>query len=168
MHWFGVVKLTETLDTKFEGKMCPRPDTTFNPTSMEYAGNVTWEEILTWPEPAMVMPQFRQWIINTLEPGTKPQFWTDNNGHDMKWLSIYMDEYSDGTIMGHSSRNISDRHKGLVEASQFCGKQLPKAIRRSFESLQITPHDHTPVNDATGKAEVLLALRQFGLQIQVH
>ncbi len=167
MHWFGVVKLTESLQTTFEGKVCPRKDTTFDPVAMQYAGGLTWDEISSWPKPELVMPNFTQWLHDTLEPGTTPLFWTDNNGHDMKWLSLYMDEFGDDKILGHTSRNLNDRYRGFKEGMIAAGKKVPKRFS-SLEKLATTKHDHTPVNDTLGMAEAMLALREIGFPVEVH
>lgn len=168
MHWFGAVKLTEKLDITFEGRMKPRKGTFYDRESMKYNGNVTWEEMNRWQEPSVVIPQFVTWILNTLEPGTEPLLWIDNNGHDKKWLDLYMDWYGDDKLLTHTSRNINDRYRGFKEGYKAAsGQDVPKRFR-SLNNLAVTPHDHTPVNDATGKAEALLALREIGFQIAVH
>lgn len=167
LFWFGAVALTEDLSLTFEGRMRP-----IHGTYLEDAQAVsgkTREEVLTWPDPQLVMPRFAAWILTHTQPGTTPQVWSDNNGFDLKWLNLYLDRFSDHpNLLGHSSRNLSDRHKGLVEGARFAGNPLPKRIRRSFKGLRITPHDHNPVNDALGNAEAMLALREFGLRVAVH
>lgn len=168
MHWFGAVKLTEALDITFEGRMCPREETIYDAEAMQYAGGVTWSEIQRWPKPQIAIPQFVTWILQTLEPGTEPLLWIDNNGHDKKWLDLYMDWFGDDRLLTHTSRNINDLHRGLRQGYQFAtGHDVPERFR-SLGSLSVTPHDHNPTNDARGKAEALLALREIGLQIEVH
>ena len=168
MHWLGVVKLTRNLNEAFEGKMRPRPGTTFDPVSMKYAGNVTWDELLTWPDPALVIPKFGDWIKSTLEPGTRALFWADNNGHDKKWLDLYMDQYGSSHLTGHTSRNINDLFRGFKEGLAAAGKPLPKRYR-GLKSLADTPHDHTPVNDSKGLCEALIKLHDdVGFPIVIH
>ena len=168
MHWFGVVKLERGLATTFEGKMRPRPGTTYDAEAMKYAGGVTWPELLTWPDPAFVMPQFCDWITRTLEPGTKASFITDNNGHDIKWLRYYTDLYGDSDLLGHTSCNINDRFQGFKAGCESVGKPLP-LMYSSLEKLGKTPHDHTPVNDARRIAEAVIMLHDnIGFKIDIH
>lgn len=166
-HWFGVVKLTRNLDTFFEGKMRPRPGTTFDDESMKHNGDVSWAELLTWPDPAAVMPAFGLWIKDTLEPGTMPLLWADNNGHDKKWLDIYADQFGEGQV-NYTSRNINDRFRGFKEGLEAADKPIPK-LYRSLHDLRVTPHNHTPVDDATGLAEALIKLHDdVGFPIIIH
>lgn len=168
MHWLGAVKLTERLDVTFEGRMCPRDCTTYDPEALAHAGNVTWEKISRWQRPEVVIPQFVTWILETLEPGTEPLLWIDNNGHDKKWLDVYMDWYGDDRLLTHTSRNINDRFRGFRNGYEVAsGEDVPPKFR-SLAELATTPHDHTPVNDARNKAEALLALREIGFEIEVH
>tara|TARA_B100000508_G_scaffold135561_1_gene127519 strand:+ start:295 stop:870 length:576 start_codon:yes stop_codon:yes gene_type:complete len=168
MHWLGVVKLTRDLNTTFEGKMRPRPGTSFHPEAMTHAGNVTWEEILSWPDPAQVMPQFGVWLRSTLEPGTIPLFWADNNGHDKKWLDIYMSQFGEESLTGHTSRNIMDIFRGFKMGRKAAGKPLPRKFQH-LKRLADTPHDHTPVNDSKGLCEALIKLHDnVGFPINIH
>jgi hypothetical protein len=167
MFWFGAVVLTEGLDETFEGRMHPIHDTYL--AAAQAVSGQSREEVLTWPAPELVMPAFAEWILDHTRPGTTPQVWSDNNGYDLKWLNLYLDRFTEhSNLLGHSSRNLSDRHKGLVEGTRFAGTPLPKRLRKSFKGLRVTPHDHNPVNDALGNAEALLALRAFGLNVSVH
>ena len=168
MHWLGVVKLERGLKTTFEGKMRPRPGTTYDAEAMKHAGGVTWAEILTWNDPALVIVDFCAWIRQTLEPDTKALFWVDNNGHDMKWLRYYTDLYGDSDLLGHTSRNINDRFRGFKEGRSSVGQPLPRQYS-SFGDIGETPHNHTPVNDSTRMAEALIILHDsVGFQIDIH
>jgi len=171
MHWFAVMKLTEELDTFFEGKMCPRPETTYVPRSMQYAGT-NWEEIQSWPKPELVMPTFATWLIRNTELGTVPQFWADNNGHDIKWMNWYMDLYADDpeaaeALMGHSSRNVNDWYRSFVKGCATAGKPLPPLYQKR-QNLAVTKHNHTPVADVRAVCESMLAVRKMGLHVPVH
>jgi hypothetical protein len=168
MHWLGVVKLERGLQTKFEGRMRPRTGTTYEAEAMKYNGGVTWAEMLTWDEPSIVIPAFCAWIRATLEPGTKALFWSDNNGHDIKWLRFYMDLFGEGDLMGHTSRNINGLFRGFKDGRASVDQPLPPELS-SFEKIGHTPHDHTPVNDATRMAEALIILHDtVGFQIDIH
>lgn len=167
LFWFGAVVLTEALDATFEGRMRPIHDTYLEP-ALAVSGKRR-NEILTWPAPELVMLRFAQWVRTHTRPGTTPQVWSDNNGYDLKWLNLYLDRFSQySDLLGHSSRNLSGRHQGLVEGARFAGRPLPRRLQKSFKGLRITPHDHNPVNDALGNAEALLALRAYGLNVAVH
>ena len=167
MFWFGAAVLTENLTETFEGRMCPVYDT-YSPSALAVSGK-SREEVLTWEHPSVVMPRFVLWVEKHLRPGTTPQAWSDNNGYDMQWLNYNLAKYtSRPQLFGHSSRNMSDRHKGLMEGRAAAGLSDPKRLKRSFKHLRKTVHDHNPKNDAVGNAEALLALKKYGLKIQVH
>jgi len=167
MFWFGAVVLTEDLSETFEGRMCPVYDT-YCPTALAVSGK-SREEILNWDHPSIVMPQFVLWVEEHLRPHTKPQTWSDNNGYDMTWLNYYLAKYTSRPLLfGHSSRNISDRHKGLMEGREMAGIKDSPQLKRSFEHLRKTVHDHNPKNDAVGNAEALLTLKLYGLKVQVQ
>lgn len=165
LFWFGLVRLDESPETSFEGRMSPITEE-WDEKALAVSGK-TREEILTWPDPAIVMPDLVAWVEEHTYPGTISHLWSDNNGYDVRWFLNYLDRFAGQNPFGHSSRNIGDRHRGIAEGAAYAGKPLPKKIRRSFKSLRKTVHDHNPVNDAIGNAEALLALRQFGLQIDV-
>ncbi len=167
MFWFGAVVLTEDLTETFEGRLCPIFDTYV--TGAQEVSGKSRNEVLTWPKTEIVMPKFVSWVEERTRPGTKPQVWSDNNSYDLKWLNNYVDQFTSATdLFGHSSRNISDRHKGLMEGRAAVGLKDSKRLKRSFKHLRKTVHDHNPVNDAIGNAEALLALRSYGLKIQVQ
>lgn len=171
MHWFAVMKLTEKLDTFFEGKMCPRPNTTYNQKNMDYGG-ATWNEIQSWPKPELVMSTFAIWLTRNTIPGTVPQFWADNNGHDKKWLDYYLDLYLEfdpkatEPFAGHSSRNVNDWHKNFVKGRKVAGDPVPEKYRIR-KNLSVTKHNHTPVCDVKGICESMLAMRDVGLYVPV-
>lgn len=185
LHWFGVVKLTEALDVTFEGKMRPRNlrdeaderaglgPAGYHPESMKHNGGVSWEVLKTWPEPSPIITQFTDWVIATLEPGTTPLFLSDNTGHDKKWLDIYVDQYGpvhtkNETWLGHSSQSLKDRFQGFKQGYKAAsGKEVPEEFR-SLERMAITKHNHTPLDDARGRAEALLKLREIGFPVVVY
>lgn len=166
MVWFGAVVLTEGLTETFEGKVKPITQE-FLPQALAVT-SLCRSDTLLFPLATETMPRFKQWVLESTRPGTTPQVWSDNNGFDLARLNYYLDRFAGGTPFGHSSRNLSDQHKGLVAGAQHAGRPLPQSLRQSFTCLQKTPHDHNPVNDALGNAEALLQLRAYGLQIDVH
>jgi hypothetical protein len=163
--WFGVVLINEVLDTHFEGKMCPI-SREYVPDAIKVTG-LTHEETLLFPSPLIVMPAFIAWVKLHTKPGTKAMLWSDNNGYDMSFFSPYLHEFAGVNPFRHTSRNISDRYKGLMAGRKAAGTIDPPDEYRSFEHLIITPHDHTPVNDARGNAQALLGMRKYGLEIDV-
>jgi hypothetical protein len=182
MHWFGAVKFTNTLNNTFEGKMRPRPETIdltakpprtgYHPDSMKYAGGITFEELLSWPDPSLVMPEYVEWIYDLCEPNTKPFLLTDNTGHDKKWWDMYIDLFvpytGSETLLGHSSQSIKDRFNGFKQGYEAAlGYEVPEEYR-SLEAMATTKHDHTPLNDALGRAEAMLKLRDIGFPVVVH
>lgn len=166
MIWFGAVVLTESLTETFEGKVRPLTDA-FVPEALAVSG-LTREETLRFPSAEVEMQRFKRWVLASTRPGTAPQAWSDNNSFDLARLNYYLDRFADGTPFGHSSRNLNDRHKGMVEGATCAGRLLPSSIKRSFKSLRKTVHDHNPVNDALGNAEAMLALRAHGLRVEVQ
>jgi hypothetical protein len=169
MHWFAVMRFDEKLDTFFEGKMCPRPKTTYNPKNMEHSG-ATWDEIQSWPNPERVMPTFAVWLIRHTTPGTVPRFWADNNGHDIKWLNYYLDLYlpfdpkTTQSLTGHSSRNVNDWHKNFVKGRAHADDPVPERYKIR-KNLAVTKHNHTPVCDVRAVCESMLAMGDVGLHI---
>ncbi len=163
--WFGVVLVDETLSTYFEGKMCPVSNE-YVPEALAVTG-LTREETLSFPSPLLVMPQFVDWVSAHTKQGTRPMYWSDNNGFDMGSLSAYLHEYTSGDPFGHTSRTLNDRYRGLMAGRKAAGIIDPPKICSSFKHLITIPHDHNPVNDARGNAQALLGMRQYGLELDV-
>ncbi len=163
--WFGVVLVNEKLDVYFEGKMCPI-SREYVPDAIAVTG-LTHEETLLFPSPLVVMPAFVAWVKQQTKTGTRAMLWSDNNGYDMSFLSTYLHEFTGENPFGHTSRNISDRYRGLMGGRKAAGISDPARVYSSFKHLISIPHDHNPVNDARGNAQALLGMRQYGLEIDV-
>lgn len=109
-------------------------------------GDFTREETLDEPrfeDPESVMRSFSEWIgeLGIL----KPIFIADNNGFDWSFVNWYFHHFIGRNPFGYSSQNLGSLYKGLM--------RNPFA---SFKHLRKTKHDHDPLNDAMGNAEVLL------------
>jgi hypothetical protein len=63
--------------------------------------------------------------------------------------------YYGSNPFGFSARRIGDLYCGLVKDS-----------RAKWKHLRKTTHNHHPVQDSIGNAEVLLAIRDMGLKIK--
>ncbi len=163
--WFGAVLVNESLDTHFEGKMCPiSPE--YVPEAIGVTG-LTHEETLLFPSPLIVIPAFVAWVKAHTKYGTRPMLWSDNNGYDMSFLSMYLHEFGGENPFGHTSRNMNDRYRGLMAGRKAAGIIDPPNVLSSFSHLITIPHDHNPVNDARGNAQALLGMRQYGLELEV-
>jgi hypothetical protein len=152
MFWFGAVRIDRELKTTFNGQMSP-VSTYFEPKRLMISG-LTREDTLKFPKPEIVIPQFVEWVKVTSD-GKQPVFVSDNNGFDFALINLYCWIYANENPFGHKSRNLNDLYKGLKGD-----------IRSSFDHLIKTPHDHNPVNDAKGFAEVFLEIAHE-LQIKV-
>lgn len=93
-----------------------------------------------------VMGDFHQWLLDL---GDRVVFVSDNPVYDGMWIWDAFDRAGLPNPFGHSGRRIADYAAGL--SGKWVNTQSWKRLRR-------TPHDHSPVNDAMGNAEALLAL----------
>ncbi len=167
MYWLGAVRVDRGLATTFEGKMCP---TTDEHEEAAMISGVTWDEIQDWPDPATVMPKFVGWLIKNTIPGTNVRLWSDNTSHDYMWIKFYLEQFSHlgSEIIGHSARNIQDQFRGIRAGLQTAKSPLITSYPRNFSDLKITPHNHTPVDDAKGNVEAAITLHDhWGLKINV-
>lgn len=150
---FGAVVLDEYLQRTFYGQLRPISDQ-WVPEALAVSGH-TREETLAFPLPQEVMERFVAWVQHHNASGTRPQFFSDNNGFDAgAFMNYYLWEYTGGNIFGHTSRNINDLYHGLK-----------RSMRCNIRRLKKTPHTHHPVDDAKGNAEALLAMRELGLDL---
>ena len=164
MIWLGVFRLTESLGTKFEGKIRPKTNT-WNSEALGVTG-LSREETMMFERPEIAIPGFVEWVNSNTEPGKRALFCSDNNGYDWGWLNYYLWRYAEGNPFGHTSCNIRNLYQGLMAGRAAAGIK-ENHPHSSFEHLVMTPHDHNPVNDARGLAEALLGMRQYGLAIPV-
>lgn len=152
MFWFGAVLVAPGLKTTFSGQMCPISEH-YDPARLAIS-RLTRAETLLFPKPEIVMPIFAKWI-HSVSSGRRPVLISDNNGFDAGLMNYYLWKYAGENPFGHTSRNINDLYKGLKGD-----------IHASFKHLIITPHNHDPVQDATGNAEAFMAFApELGIKI---
>ncbi len=124
----------------------------FEPEYLRVVG-VTREETLGYPDPALTMRDFADWVA-THSRG-RPMLVSDNNGFDAMFVSWYSQRFLGRQIFGHSSTNLGSLFRGLA-----------RSTRSNFKHLRDTPHTHDPVDDARGNAEAFLKFRdRFGLAV---
>lgn len=145
MVCFGAVKVVDGLKETFYGELAP-----ISPLWKEDVLKVSGfsrEETLKFPEPDKTMKEFNEWILDVNGSG-RPTMFSDNIAFDWMWIAFYFDMCNIKNPFGWSGRRIGDIVTGLENDMYFCWKQWRK-----------TKHDHNPVNDAMGNAEVLIKLR---------
>lgn len=138
---FGMVIVEPEFKRTFRGQLKPISDN-YIPEALAVS-NFTHEETLLFDEPEKVMLEAKNWIADNVNG--RPIFWSDNNGFDFGWMNWYFLSFIGSNPFGHSSRRIAD----LVQGYE-------KNLRFNWKKLRRTKHDHNPVNDAMGNAEVLL------------
>lgn len=153
MVCFGAVILEPSLSKTFYGKTKPISNQ-WNPDALKISG-FSRTEHETFDEPKKVMVEFSEWI--TLNSKGNHIFISDNPAFDWQWINYYFHKYLGYNPFGHSARRIGDLYCGMYKDVRLNSKWKKK--------LRKTKHDHTPVNDAKGNAEALLAMKDLGLYI---
>ncbi len=143
MFWFGAVVVEPGLKNTFDGKI--RPISKYFEEERLAISGVTRAETMRFPKPHIVMPLFVKWIL-AAAGDRRPVLISDNNGFDFGVMNNYLWRYTGGNPFGHTSRNLNDLYKGHQHN-----------IYSSFKHLVVTPHNHLPVDDATGHAEAFMA-----------
>lgn len=138
---FGMVIIEPGLNRTFRGKLKPISDE-YIPEALAVSG-FTHEETKNFGEPKIVMQQAADWLADNING--KPIFWSDNNGFDFGWMHWYFLTFLGKDPFGHSSRRIADF---------ICGCELD--LRHRWKHRRVTKHDHNPINDSKGNAEVML------------
>ena len=149
----GAVVVEPGLGRTFRGRTRPISDA-FLPEALAISG-VTREEHLRHDEPGVVMEAFERWIQETTRG--RPVFFSDNLAFDWQFVNWYFHTYLGRNPFGWSGRRIGDLYCGLV-----------KNAHAQWKHLRRTPHDHDPVHDAQGNAEVLLELVEMGLDLPIR
>jgi len=150
MVCFGAVVVEPSLSKTFYGKTKPVSDL-WIPEALAISG-ISREEHKTFDDPETVMKNFADWI--NLNSKNRPVFISDNPAYDWQFINYYFHYYLGKNPFGFSARRIGDLYCGMVKDSFAKWKHLRK-----------TKHDHNPVNDAKGNAEVLLQIKEMGLKI---
>lgn len=150
MVCFGAVVVDDLLDKTFYGKLKPISKKYQNDT-LKISG-FTREQHEFFDDPYSVMVRFSYWIKKNSVG--KPIFISDNPCYDWQWINYYYHYFIGENPFGYSGRRIGDL---------FCG--MKGDARTSWKHLRKTVHDHNPVNDAIGNAEVILEMKKMGLKI---
>lgn len=114
----------------------PRAD---NPAIPELTGKVF--------DAVKVFTDFESWLKAQCKG--RPIFVSDNPAYDWQWINYGFHHSIGHNPFGFSARRIGDFYAGLVGDFQKT---------QQWKGLRITPHDHTPVNDAMGNAEAFQRL----------
>ena len=152
MVCFGAVLVEPTLSKTFYGETKPISEL-WIPEALAISG-FSREEHESFNDPEKVMLEFEEWILSNSEGS--PIFISDNNGFDFAWINYYFHYYLGRNPFGYSSRRIGDLYCGMVMDSFAQWKHLRKTV-----------HDHNPVNDSKGNAEVILKMKEMGLKIKL-
>lgn len=152
MVCFGAVIVEPSLSKTFYGKTKPISDL-WIPDALAISG-FSREEHLTFDEPETVFQQFGEWIKENSKG--KPIFISDNLAYDFQWINYYFHFFTGSNPFGYSGRRIGDMYAGMKMDTFVKWKHLRKTV-----------HDHNPVNDAIGNAEVLLQMQEMGLKIKL-
>ena len=152
MVCFGAVVVEPTLSKTFYGQTRPLSDL-WDPQALAISG-VSREQHLTFDDPLQVMIDFAAWVEENSKG--RPIFMSDNVAYDWQWINYYLHTYLGKNPFGYSGRRIGDLYCGLV-----------KDVFATWKHLRLTNHDHHPVSDAKGNAEVLLQMKEMGLKISL-
>jgi hypothetical protein len=142
----GAVLVEPGLGRTFHGRTRPISDA-WLPEALAVSG-VSRAEHLRFDEPGAVMEALERWVLDTSRG--RPVFFSDNLAFDWQFVNWYFHT-------GWSGRRIGDLYCGMV-----------KDAHATWKHLRRTEHDHHPVNDARGNAEVLLQLVDMGLKLGIR
>ena len=156
MVCFGAVKVIPEL------KQAPTFYRQIRPVSSKWIPNAlaisgfTREQQLSFPHPGPAMKKFVEWVEENNTNG-RPTLITDNPQFDGSWINAYCHRFVGRNPFGYSSRRIGDL---------FCG--IRGNVYANWKEYRKTKHDHNPVNDALGNAEVILMMKEkMGLTISL-
>ena len=150
MVCFGAVIVEDGLKRTFYGKTRPI-SSEYDPEALAVSG-FSREEHETFDDPKEVMELFEKWLKENING--KPTLISDNNGFDASWINWYFIKYLGKNPFGWSSRRMTDLICGYENNLYF-----------KWKWMRDTVHDHNPVSDALGNAEVLLKYKKKGLKL---
>lgn len=145
MVCFGAV-CVEDFSKTFYGKTRPLEGANYIPDALKVSG-FTKEEHENFPYIANTMEDFNKWLKNLADG--RLYFWSDNPAFDWQFINYYFNLLDYRNPFGYSARRIGDLYAGLT------GRVFDST---GWKRLRKTKHDHNPVNDAMGNAEVLYEL----------
>lgn len=151
MVCFGAVIVDKYLNKTFYGQTKPI-SSNYIDSNLKISG-FSRERHLLFDDPKQVMISFKNWISENSKNGDRPVFISDNPCYDWQWINYYFHNFFGENPFGYSGRRIGDLYCGLV-----------RDARASWKNLRDTVHDHHPVNDAIGNAEVILKIKKLGVR----
>ncbi len=110
------------------------------------------DEHLQYPHPANAMRQFVIWLKENSKG--HPVFISDNLAFDWQFINYYFHSFIGKNPFGFSGRRIGDLYCGLV-----------KDAFAKWKHLRDTEHTHDPLDDVRGNAEVILKMKDMGLNV---
>lgn len=155
----GAVVVEPGLERTFFATFRPISDD-WVPEALAVSGH-SREECMAFPPPEEGVRAFGEWVVANC--GTRKsrgdvvpdaRFISDNNGFDWQFVNWYFHRFLGDNPFGFSSERINSIYKGMRRSMFVNHKHLRK-----------TKHTHHPVDDATGNAEALLAMKDMGLEI---
>lgn len=149
MICFGAVIVDDDLNKTFYAQTKPISKK-YQEDTLKISG-FSRQQHETFDDPYNEMVKFNYWI-KTNSTG-RPVFISDNPCYDWQWINYYFHYFIGENPFGYSGRRIGDLYCGLV-----------KDARAKWKHLRQTIHDHNPVNDAKGNAEVILQMKNMGLK----
>ena len=149
---FGAVIVEPSLSKTFYGEVKPITNS-WIPEALAVSG-FSREQHLEFEDPMPVIQRFDRWIKENSKG--HPIFISDNLAFDWQWINYYFHFFTGKNPFGFSGRRIGDLYAGMKMDTFVKWKHLRKTV-----------HDHNPVNDAKGNAEVLLQMQEMGLKIKL-
>jgi hypothetical protein len=99
MVCFGAVKVDQTLNETFYGKIKPISES-WIPEALAISG-FSREETLGFDDPTKVMSDFAAWVKRV--SNGRPLFISDNNGFDWQFINWYFHHFTGNNPFGFSS-----------------------------------------------------------------
>lgn len=146
---FGAVIVDAELDKTFYGELKPISEK-WVPEALAISG-ISRETHEAFDDPVEVMRRFAEWLAANVSG--RPVIICDNPAFDWQWINYYFHVFYGSNPCGFSARRIGDI---------WCGYK--KDLRSQWKQLRKTTHDHNPVHDAIGNAEVLLYMHDQGIK----
>lgn len=138
---FGAVLVDGKFNTTFYAEVKPISKN-WQPDALKVSG-FSREQTLDFSPASLKMKEFEEWILQNNRSG-RPTFWSDNLAFDWQFINYYFHMSLYQNPFGYSGRRIGD---------YICGRY--GNLRMRWKQWRVTKHDHNPVNDAIGNAEVL-------------
>lgn len=150
---FGAIIVEPSLSKTFYGQTKPISKS-YLPDALAVSG-FSREQHEKFDDPKEVFEKFRNWIDQNSKG--RPIFISDNLAYDWQWINYYFHYYIGKNPFGFSGRRIGDMYAGM---------KMDTFVK--WKHLRDTFHNHDPVQDAKGNAEVMLKMQKMGLKIKLE